>query len=303
MNTLVIGYGSIGSRHVRLLKECGHNVSVVSQRKLAIANTYDRIEAAFYDNIPDYIVIANRTSEHRDAFYELKKLDYKGTVLIEKPLFEKDYPVEGHEFKSAFVGYDMRFHPLLQRLRDILQSEFVISVQAYVGQYLPGWRPQTDYKECYSAQRHLGGGVLRDLSHEIDYLNWMLGGWKKLVAQGGRYSNLEIDSDDVFSIMFAMQDCPIVNLQMNYLDRHARRFVLIQTKKHSYYADFISGNLMIDDDSISLFWPSDEIYKAEHFAAMHGDDKYICTLEQGAEVMKIVEAAEKSSREGGWIFR
>ena len=61
---------------------------------------------------------------------------------------------------------------------DLMQNKIVgkiLSVRCEVGQFLPSWRPNIDYRESVSARKALGGGALLELSHEIDYLMWIFG--------------------------------------------------------------------------------------------------------------------------------
>ena len=215
MKALVIGYGSIGKRHARLLQDLGIDVAVVSRRKVDATPLYDATPEAVADWNPDYVVVASRTHEHRNDLSALAISDFQGTVLIEKPLFDRDVDVPGHGFENVFVAYNMRFHLVLRRFRELLDKTTPYAVHAYVGQYLPDWRPDTDYRQGYSANKAQGGGVLRDLSHELDTLNWLLGGWTRMTALGGHFSHLEIDSDDVFSVLFETRRCPVASIQMN----------------------------------------------------------------------------------------
>ena len=60
------------------------------------------------------------------------------------------------------LGFEQTAYPQGARLREALADQRVISVQAYVGQYLPSWRPGTDYRLCYSSHADHGGGALLD---------------------------------------------------------------------------------------------------------------------------------------------
>lgn len=137
MNILVIGYGSIGVRHARILSELGSKDSVVSNREIDFNSSYQSLKSTLENESPEYIVIAKKTSEHHKTFLKLIELDFKGIVLIEKPLFSEKETVPEHKFEQVIVAYNLRFHPLLQELYKLLESEKIISVQAYVGQYLP----------------------------------------------------------------------------------------------------------------------------------------------------------------------
>jgi predicted dehydrogenase len=203
MNVLVIGYGSIGSRHARLLAALGCNVAVLSRRPIQFPKLFRDLVVALESHIPDYVVIANSTGEHFETLYELAKVKYNGTVIVEKPIFEQNKEISNLPFRGLFVAYNLRFHPIILRVKSLLQRRRIFSVQGYVGKYLPDWRPSTDYRLSYSAKATLGGGALRDLSHELDYLTWILGGWNRVAALGGRLSSLEIDSDDVYALLIS----------------------------------------------------------------------------------------------------
>ena len=89
----------------------------------------------------------------------------------------------------------------------------------------------------YSIKASLGGGVLRDLSHEIDYLIWMFGDIKKIVAMGGHYSSLSGDIEDIFKLMFKMDKCENVSLSLDYLNRLHQRELTVITEEKSYHLD------------------------------------------------------------------
>jgi predicted dehydrogenase len=301
MNILVIGYGSIGVRHARILSELGSRVSVVSNREINFNSSYLSLNSALENENPEYIVIANKTSEHHKTLLKLIELDFEGIVLIEKPLFSQKETIPEHKFEQVFVAYNLRFHPLLQELYKLLESEKIISVQAYVGQYLPDWRPKMDYRLSYSSSKNEGGGVLRDLSHELDYLNWMLGGWACVASIGGHFSHLEIDSDDVFSLIMKTHKCPIVTLQMNYIDRRARRTILVNTNNHTIFLDLIKNTLTIDENMEKHSFDRNVTYNAMHEAILNKHYVELCSLEEGIEVMNLIYAVEKANDRQVWV--
>lgn len=303
VNALVIGYGSIGSRHARLLAELGCRTTVLSHRKADFPVVYHDLAEALAAENPDYVVIANATKQHYDSLATLARLGYTGTVLVEKPVFDRYVEIRPLDFRKTFVAYNLRFHPVVQRLKALLEGEKALSVQAYVGQYLPDWRPASDYRRSYSASAEQGGGALRDLSHELDYLTWILGGWERVSALGGHFSPLEITSDDVYALMLATPSCPIVTLQLNYLDRRARRFVLVNTANHTFEADLVGGSIAIDRDSEAFAIERDDTYRAMHQAILAGSTGTLCSLDEGLSTLRLIEAAESSVRKGEWVVR
>ena len=301
---LVIGFGSIGQRHARLLREMGLSVHVFSRRTLPEEKKYQSLEVALKEVDPKYVVIANETSEHYSALKTVLSFEAP-QVFVEKPLFSASVESLPESPKSQVcVAYNLRFHPLLQRLCSEIKGQSVLSVQVYVGQYLPDWRPQQDYRNSYSVSRAQGGGVLRDLSHELDYLNWLFGPWQALTAMGGHYSSLDGDSDDVFCLLLKMERCPSVVLQMNYLDRTGRREILINTDQHTYRLDLVKQELWKDQESkVSFSVDRDETYLTQHRDMIENQGELCCSLSEGEEVLRIIDAAEDAANTQRWLKR
>lgn len=303
MKILIIGYGSVGTRHARILGELGCQVAIVSRREVDFEPRFPSVAAALAEFQPETVLIANRTNEHHQTLLELIDHNFRGTLLIEKPLFDLPQHIPAHNLAQVYVTYNMRFHPLIQRLRELLKGERILSVQAYVGQYLPNWRPQQNYRDSYSARRHFGGGALRDLSHELDFLLWLLGSWQRVTALGGQHSHLEIDSDDVFAIAMATEHCPVVTVQLNYLDRIAHRDILVNTDHHTIRADLFKGIIIVDQEKQEFAYERDLTYRRQHEALLRGDFSDMCTVEEGVEVVRLIAAVEKAAEEEVWITR
>jgi predicted dehydrogenase len=300
---LVIGHGSIGARHARVLAGLGLEVAVVSRRTIGVSRCFRSIPDALEAGRPIYTVIASQTNEHHADITALALAGYAGTLLIEKPLFTGPVAIPAHKFAAAYVGYNLRFHPVIGRLRELLAGQLPRTVQIHVGQHLADWRPGTDYRSSYSAHRGAGGGVLRDLSHELDYLCWLFGPWRRLAATGGHVSVLEIDSEDVMSLIIETESCASVALHMNYLDRPARRDIHAVTDNKTIYADLLAGTIEYDGHVEKFDIDRDDTYIAEHRAALNGDSRVLCTLAEGHEIVHMIAAAETALAEGRWVSR
>ena len=176
-----------------------------------------------------------------------------------------------------------------------------MSVEIYVGQYLPDWRLQQDYRNSYSVSKAQGGGVLRDLSHELDYINLLFGPWKALTAVGEHFSTLAGDSDDVFCLLLKMERCPAVSLQMNYLDRLGRREIIINTEEHSYNLDLVKKEYQKDQEPIiSVIVERDETCRLQHSEMLKNQGKLCSSFSEGLEVLGMIDAAEKSAETETW---
>lgn len=303
MRTLVIGYGSIGARHARLLTELGCETAIVSRRQIDFPAVYSDLASALSAHRPDYVVVANPTSLHHTTLSELAAAGFAGHVLLEKPLFDRIRPIPAASFRSISVAYNLRFHPIIQRLREFAATETVLSVQVYVGQYLPDWRPGTDYRQSYSASAEQGGGALRDLSHEFDYLGWLFGGWRAVTALGGHVSSLEIGSDDLFVLLMQTDRCPVASVQVSYLDRVARRRIIVNTERHTIEADLVGGTLAIDQATETFAVERDHTYREMHRAVLNEDFKSLCPIEDGLATLQLIESAERANQRKEWVTR
>ena len=152
---------------------------------------------------PDIAIISNPSSCHIEIANYLASLDVH--LLVEKPLSNSLLGVQELIDKCLAanlilqVGYNLRFSQTLNIFRNLIHNEafgFFYKVNCVVGQNLLEWRPGTDYREGVSAKRELGGGVLLELSHEIDYLIWIFGSINWVKGKLSKESNLEIDVED-----------------------------------------------------------------------------------------------------------
>ena len=298
--SLIVGYGSIGRRHETVLNQLGSETAIVSGHAEGV---YRSPETGLEHFQPDYVVIANRTSEHVDTLDRLEVAGFGGDCLVEKPLSgERPKSFLAYSFRVR-VGYVLRFHPLFLAAAKLLQGQGIYSIHAYAGQYLPDWRPDTDFRKSYSSHKEQGGGVLRDLSHELDYLQALAGTWCKVAALGGHFSELEINSDDTYGLLFETEHCPVINCQVNYLDQNLRRDCSIQYEGGTLHLDFI-GNRLIHNGTEKLFQVErNDLFRAMHLSALDHKSKEGCTLDEGMDTVTLIEAAERSNNEHTWVCR
>ena len=95
----------------------------------------------------------------------------------------------------------------------------IISLEAHVGSYLPDWRPQKDYKESVSARAELGGGVLLELSHELDYIRWFFGGIDSVIAVLKNSNILGLDVEDGADLILKSSKGLHISLHLDFNSR------------------------------------------------------------------------------------
>ena len=232
MEVLVAGTGSIGKRHCQNVLALGHEVwaySYRAQQGLTIAGLPEGVHpcnSLAEDSLRrfDAIVIANKTSQHIALAQAAAAL---GTpFFIEKPLGQSLAGVgalmKEVERKNIVVeaGFMLRFHPALKWLIAQLQSGLVgdiAYIRAVVGQWLPDWRPDSDHRAGYGANRAEGGGVLLDLIHELDLILWAGGPVSEVSAFTRDWGPLEIETEAVAQVGLRLASGALAQVTMDYV--------------------------------------------------------------------------------------
>jgi len=294
LTAVVIGYGSIGKRHADILNEMDEisSVAVLSCQTGLPYETITSLEDIPILN-PDYVVIASNTTQH---YMQLKFLDshLEGRkILVEKPLFDSTAELV-IKHNEVFVGYNLRFHPLMLKIRESIFGKKLWNIQVYCGSYLPDWRPGRDYRETSSARREYGGGVLLDLSHELDYVQWLVGSIKLMHLVSEKVSNLEIETDDLLHLLGKSEKGAYINICLNYFARHPLRQILVDGEGISIRADLATNtfSLVKDGKASDYSLPGLErnhSYLTQHRAILEDDRSFVCTYDEGLETMGLID--------------
>ncbi|MDX4039819.1 Gfo/Idh/MocA family oxidoreductase, partial [Aliarcobacter skirrowii] len=221
-------------------------------------------------------------------------------IFCEKPLFESKQDLEIKN-NRVFIGYVLRFHPLLEKLKEFVKNEKILLVNAKCGQYLPSWRPNTDYKNCYSAKKEEGGGVLLDLSHEIDYVQWLAGQINEIKSYQVKISDLEINSDDLTMLLGKTNQDILVNISIDYISKITHRKLLVETFEYTYELDFISNKLTRKNKAgLEEIYSFSNLERNYMFEQMHLDifnkQQNICTFKEALEVMETISTIQEQNR-------
>lgn len=301
--TLIVGTGSIGRRHAEVVAELGCEVAVVSRRDVDHAFTcFPNILTALERFEPGYVVLARETTAHLPDLDVLRYSGYRGKVLVEKPLAELPSLVVDPGFERIAVGYNLRFHPVMASIRKELADTQAVTATVYAGQHLSSWRPGTDYRTGYSADPDRGGGALRDLSHELDYIQWLFGPWRSVCSVGGRSGALDVQSDDHWSVLLCSTGCPNIGLQVNYLDQIGQRTITITTSTTTIRADLVASVVTMSDHTVALPVARNDTYRQQHTAMLQGQDAdLLCSLDEGRATLELIDAIERSARTRRWI--
>ena len=124
------------------------------------------------------------------------------------------------------VSFNLRGERWLRLVKKLLDEKAVGRVTTAIciaGQYLPDQHPWEDYRHGYAANTSLGGGVILDGIHELDYLSWFLGDINELFCFADKLSGLEMDTEDTAAILLRFEKNAIGVIQMDYVKRTYER--------------------------------------------------------------------------------
>ncbi len=255
---VVIGAGSIGERHIRNLLAMGYqNIHVMRQRNLPL-RTVAPDTVRIFSNLEDIAQIrpvaafvCSPTALHLSQTMTCVEMGVH--VLVEKPLSHmkqgmnrlKSLVIENNVY--LHVGYMMRFHPLVQRLKQAIERlEYgrLLSFNTHWGEYLPDWHPWEDYRTSYAARRDLGGGAALTLSHDLDLVNWLTSSpVKKYRTLKNRASSLEIETEAAADFLVAYENGVTGHVHLNFFEQPARRQLTFVFETGSAHFDYFANKL------------------------------------------------------------
>lgn len=304
MTVIVVGLGSIGLRHAGILRDLGQAVVTVSRRP-GVGDAASTAEAV-KQHPEALLLIATETADHMHVFRAAKAAGHRGPTVVEKPVAVRSQEARDLETQAPiWIAYNLRFSPVVRALRRVLlDGSPPLSIRMHAAQHLSTWRRGIDVKESYSALAARGGGVLRDLSHELDLVNWLWGPVAGLCALGGRKGALTIDSDDCWNLLLHTEAGADISLSLNYFDRPAQRYIHVTTATKTLSADLVAGTLSIDGAVTQFETDSNHSYREmwRELLSLRGSASgTCCTYGQALEVLALVEACERSAHGPVWV--
>ncbi len=258
---LFIGLGSIGIRHLRALLALEPTLSknILALRTLKgqepippelkeihTCSSWQEVEQ-FKPNIA---FICNPTSMHIQTAIECAKR--KMHLLIEKPLgstadliqtlIETCHKNDVH----SYTAYVLRHHPGVVQLKEMISTlkNKRFHIRANVSSHMPAWRKNQDYKKHYSVSKESGGGVLLELSHDLDLISYIGGTLTNLHSNAARISEITKDCEDTIDIIGNAGKNPFT-LHMNFFSHFSERKIFCDFEDQTFELDIMNSKLKI----------------------------------------------------------
>jgi predicted dehydrogenase len=324
-SALVVGAGSIGRRHLSNLRQLGvTRLSACDPHadRLAYVNTqfqaegFADIETALERSRPDIVLVCSPPSCH--VKHAVAGLLAGSPVFLEKPVADnaedlgKLLDARRATGLTVQVGYNLRFHPAVKKLKELVETEAVGKIQwgrVESGSYLPNWRPWQDYRLSYTARRELGGGIILDGSHELDYVTWLFGAPSELTCMAGTVSKLEINVEDCATVLLRYPNGSQLDVHMDFMQRFYTRGCVLAGDDGKLQWDF-SGNSIqwqrTDEQTQTINFQCEvnEMYLAEleHFLnCIEQGTAPRFSLEDGILTLRVALAARRAAEERRWL--
>jgi predicted dehydrogenase len=327
MKALVVGGGSIGTRHLGNLKKLGVAsfavVETESARRDAVAAEAGAAGfASLQEGLrwgPDFAVVASPTHLHIEQALAVARAGV--ALFVEKPLAHTSDGVaelvELVEKKglTSLVGCNMRFHPGPAQVKQLLGEKRlgqILFARVHAGSYLPEWRPHSDYRQNYAARVATGGGCLMDCIHEIDLARWYLGEMESVFCCAPHLSSLEIETEDVAALICRHAGGAMSEIHLDYVQRTYQRGCQIAGEQGSIFWDFTGKNVRWYEAACKEWksfaqpenWEVNDMYidEMKHFLSCLNEKRpTTLPIPDAALLMQAVFAARRSSEQGKMI--
>jgi predicted dehydrogenase len=309
----VVGLGSIGRRHARLLAErSGAAVPVFDTSPNAADHLPGVRMVADVDALLDAcsgVVIATPDDLHAPQTIAACRAGV--AVLVEKPLSDSRAGADAMAAAAAatgvpvLVGHVLRHLPVLQRAAELLATGAIgrpVSFHATLGAY-----------ETLELARMRFGRDDRyrlpfDYSHEWHYLQWLLGPARRVVAVSHTAGDLPLRQEpNVIEVLLELGTGVTGSVHLDYVERDGARAVRIVGDRGALALDLRAGDLGLRAGSGPVVHEShveerDAAFRRQldHFADVIAGANPMVTIDDATRALAVAEAVVASCEQGTW---
>ena len=316
MKAAVVGTGSWGKHHLRVLNDLGHLDSFVemdNERRIFYEKKYSikgfsNINDLINDHDIDIVNICTPTITH----FEIAKTTLSNGIstLVEKPLTYSSSQGEelvnlARDNKAALtVGFVERFNPIIINIKENLQKQTFGDPLLIEFQRENRWAGVT--KDI---------GVILDSSvHEIDGARWLFNEEPNIVfARTGSVLNSKstgfvgTDYEDFATIILGFKNGKTAIIIANWITPYKVRKISVTCTDGNLSGDYMSQEIR-QDDGTSVTIPTrkyeeplvNELTSFIH--AVESNTSPVVTGLDGLNTIKIAEAAITSAKRGSPIY-
>jgi hypothetical protein len=260
-NILIIGYSNISKKHLNLIRNKNKYKPYIISKHLKNDHflnkiNFDQAQKKYFD----FAIICGASSERIKNLYKIKNNCNK--FFLEKPIadkYEKIIKLKNNRslIKKIYVGYVFRHNNLIKKLKKLITNQRngkFLGAQIISRSYLPNWRKHISYKKSVSAIKSKGGGVLLELSHEIDLTLYLFGKCKIKSSVLSNSGTLGINVEERADIILRSKDSSCINILLDFNSKFIERKIIINFSKLTLEANLEKNYInLISEDNIKKF--------------------------------------------------
>lgn len=210
MNVLVVGYGSMGRRRIRLLKALSEDYSFI-----CVDNNKERLEQINKDGMTGCSSLTEAISHKPDIAFVCTSPGYHAEIILElidsgihvftelnlisnhyDEILEKAVAKKVKVFMSSTMLYDKQILAIMENTRCKHGNKTYIY---HMGQYLPDWHPWESYKDFFIGKKETNG-CREILAIQLPWMIKLFGRVRTVSVLKKRNTKLDIDYDDTYII-------------------------------------------------------------------------------------------------------
>ena len=180
----------------------------------------------------------------------------------------------------------------------------IISIKMNTTTYLPSWR-DGDYTKSVSANKKFGGGVINELSHELDLMLFLFGKPKALFAKYLNSNSLKVDVEDIVDIIFKFNKRLNLSMHLDFCCPYEKREIEILFKDHSKITlDLRNNSLRIQSLKKTVtknffleknYYTNNQIKKMISISKSKKDTEWMSELLDSIYVLHIIKKIKESN--------
>ena len=291
----LIGFGSIGKKHFSSLRKFipEKNIQIISSQDLEIENISKNIQDLDKFD-PDIIIDCTPTHQHLENCNYIEESLKNKCILVEKPIFVKNEQFSS-ENNTYFCAYNLRFHPFIEIIKEIISQNNIEKIIFNCLSYLPNWRKK-DYRKSYSSDAETGGGVALELSHEIDLALSIFGSLQTKKCIYKKQSDLDIQANDFLFLDLDTKNKIKCEITLDIANKNEQRDITLFSDEVKINFDFLTSeikyislktNAILDTKKTNFFIQN--TYDEQIKSLLDNDVKKLCTLEEALKVLEFIE--------------
>ena len=312
-NIGIVGYGSIGIKHYKTIKKINKNIKVsfirIKNQKKILNKNINSINIKDISKFSfDCVFICTPSTNH----LEIAKIFIKKNIptFIEKPVTDDFKKLI--KFKDLFlyainnkiiinIGYVLKHSNSYKKFKEILSNNSfgkIISITSNCNSNLLNWR-KSFLQSSVSTNKKLGGGVLNELSHEIDYINDLFGNIISVYANINKIKKFNINCEEYADIIMINKNKIPIKLHLDFNSLFSKRFCEVKFERGVIIWEIKKNKITIinNKNNKKTYINKSDMYKNQikyFFDLIKNKKLDTKNLNNSFEVIKIINLIKKS---------